>query len=361
MSRSEARAAPVKNILIIKTGALGDVLRTSSILAGLRSEYPVGRIEWVTAPAAADLVRSQAEVDGLHLLEPGDDGALEALGDELERTSWDWVISLDDERPLCALATRLGRARLSGACLDQEGQRAYTADVGPWFDMGLLSVHGKQEADRLKIENRCSHPKIYAEMLGIPMGRTELPLEEALLARAAARVGRQKNGLLIGLNTGAGGRWTSKQLPVERVVALVSALRDSLGEMTGFVILGGRDEASRNRAIIDGLSLQAPPIAVIDPGVENSLLEFAAIINSLDLLITSDSLALHLGVARRVPIVAFFAPTSAAEIELYGLGEKVCSTSTDYCSYSPAADNSSITAERLAEAAARVLSMRQTT
>ena len=29
-----------------------------------------------------------------------------------------------------------------------EGRRAYTADVAPWFDMGLLSVHGKEEADR---------------------------------------------------------------------------------------------------------------------------------------------------------------------------------------------------------------------
>ena len=53
--------------------------------------------------------------------------------------------------------------------------------------------------------------------------------------------------------------------------------------------------------------------------------------------------------------MAFFAPTSAAEIELYGLGEKVASTAPDYCSYRADADNASITAERLCAAVLRVL------
>jgi heptosyltransferase-2 len=83
------------------------------------------------------------------------------------------------------------------------------------------------------------------------------------------------------------------------------------------------------------------------------LLDFAALIDLCDVLITSDSLAMHVGVARDVRTVAFFAPTSAAEIELYGLGEKVVSTSSDYCSYRPDADTSSLTPERIAAAALR--------
>jgi heptosyltransferase-2 len=73
------------------------------------------------------------------------------------------------------------------------------------------------------------------------------------------------------------------------------------------------------------------------------------------LLVTSDSLALHMAVSLNRPLVAFFAPTSAAEIELYGLGEKVWSTAADYCSYKAEADNSSLTTERLSEAVLRVL------
>jgi heptosyltransferase-2 len=48
--------------------------------------------------------------------------------------------------------------------------------------------------------------------------------------------------------------------------------------------------------------------------------------------------------------VAFFAPTSAAEIELYGRGGKVVSTAHDACSYRRDADTSSLTPERISAA-----------
>jgi heptosyltransferase-2 len=96
-------------------------------------------------------------------------------------------------------------------------------------------------------------------------------------------------------------------------------------------------------------------VRLADAGVDNALLDFAALIGLCRLLITSDSLALHVALARNVRCVAFFAPTSAAEIELYGLGEKVVSSAPDYCSYKPDADTSTLTTERIAEAALRQL------
>ncbi|MEM9382923.1 MAG: glycosyltransferase family 9 protein, partial [Planctomycetota bacterium] len=168
--------------------------------------------------------------------------------------------------------------------------------------------------------------------------------------------------LVVGLNTGAGGRWTSKGLPVERVAAFAGGLaaavaaaeeERSAGPGVAFVVLGGPAERERNAEIlagIEGLGLRA-----VDGGTDNSLTEFAAIVGRCGLLLTSDSLALHLGVATETPIVAFFAPTSAAEIELYGLGEKVVSTSPDYCSYARDADRSTLTVERLVAASLRVL------
>ena len=72
-------------------------------------------------------------------------------------------------------------------------------------------------------------------------------------------------------------------------------------------------------------------------------------------MLTSDSLALHLGLAMEVPTVSFFAPTSAPEIDLFGLGEKVASTAPDYCSYRRDVDRSTLTVERLLDASLRVL------
>ena len=327
-------------ILILKTAALGDVLRTTAILPGLAQRHPGVPISWLTAPSAFDLIRTHplvAEVVAREQIPPRD---------------WIRVISLDDEEEMCALASRLRTARLSGAHLGPDGRRAYTPDVAPWFDMGLLSVHGKAEADRLKLANQKSQPRIYAEMLGIEMGKPALHLPES--ARAAAR--ELPGDLpLVGLNTGAGGRWAGKQLPVERTVELAGAIAKAKQGKVRFLVLGGAAEAERNRAIVAGLRAHPARPEFVDAGTDHPLLDFAALIERCMLLVTSDSLALHMGIALGRRIVVFFAPTSAAEIELYGLGEKVLSTSSDYCSYRPDADNSTLTVERLLPACLRQL------
>jgi heptosyltransferase-2 len=346
-------------IALIKTGALGDVLRTTSILPGLAARYPRLELAWVTAPAARELVERHPRVARVVCVEPKDAAALRALGARLSAEAFERVLSLDDEHELCRLASTLAGGPppgvVSGAYLDAAGERRYTPDVAPWFDMGLLSVHGKARADRLKLENRESHPAIYARMFGIAMGEPELALpDEALeFARSfAERTALATNRPVVGLNTGAGGRWESKRLPEERVVELVQRLHRGRRGHVAFLLLGGPEEAARNAAIRARLSSK---VHLVDGGTDNPIPCFAALVGLTDVLVTSDSLALHVAIARRVPVVAFFAPTSAAEIELYGRGEKVVSTAPDYCSYRPDADNQSITAERVAEAVERVL------
>jgi len=350
----------VTRIAILKTGALGDVLRTTSILPGLAARYPRLEVTWVTAPAAADLVRGNARVARVLTVDPRDPAAIAGLGDALADEAFDRVLSFDDEVDLCRLATRLAggdvHAHVSGAYLDDAGERRYTPDVAPWFDMGLLSAHGKEEADRRKVANRDSHPAIFARMLGVAMGEPELGLEDDAVAFAAdfaERTSLSARGPVVGLNTGAGGRWESKKLPVERVAELVRGLHAAREGRVGFLLLGGPDEQERNAAILAAAG--GDGVHLVDGGTQNPLPRFAALVDRLDALVTSDSLALHVAVARRVPIVAFFAPTSAAEIELYGRGEKVQSTAPDYCSYRADADNATITAERLQAATLRVL------
>ena len=347
-------------ILILKTAALGDVLRTTSILPGLAACHPGARITWVTAPAALDLVRTNPRLAEVLALDLRSAASLETVAARLAARRWRWVISLDDEEPLCALAARLETERLSGAHLDAQGRRVYTADVAPWFDMGLLSVHGKQEADRRKVLNTKSHPQIYAEMLGLPMGQPELVLPASSRERAqrfAQEHALDGHGPVVGLNTGAGGRWVSKQLPVDRTVELAAALARERRGRASFLVLGGDSESARNREIVAGLARHAVKPAFVDAGTDHALLDFAALVERCQLLVSSDSLALHVGIALDVRCVAFFAPTSAAEIELYGLGEKVQSTAPDYCSYRPDADNASVSVERLLPACLRQLEL----
>jgi heptosyltransferase-2 len=345
-------------ILIVKTAALGDVLRTTSILPGLRRRYPTARITWLTGRGAMDLVRFHpevAEVVGVATADPDD---LRRAAKELSARHFERILSLDEERELALLATELARGVadvVTGAHVRADGALAYTPDATPWFDLGLISVHGRAEADRLKRANRASHAELLARVAGVEPGETALPLPERSLAFAADFAERTALAAVrpvIGLNTGAGGRWESKRLPLERSVELVEELaRRGAGQRT-FLLLGGPDERERNaeleRRVRDRVRL-------VDAGVSNAPLDFAALIDGLDLLVTSDSLALHVAIARRVPVVAFFAPTSPDEIDLRGLGEKVVSLAPDAGSYRSDADTSTLTVERLAAAVERVL------
>lgn len=353
-----AMATPAQEILILKTAALGDVLRTTSILPGLAARAPHARVVWVTAPSARPLVERHRLVSEVIDFESRAVGSADRLLEKLAPRRFEWVISLDDEEPLCRIASGVSAARLSGAFLAPSGQRTYSDDVEPWFGMGLLAKAGKAEADRRKIENTRTHPEILATMLGLAPGKPELPLDPAearWAAEFAARVELHGFGPVIGLNTGAGSRWKTKELRIEELEAVVVALSERFARRITFVLLGGRDEASRNAEIARRLASLAPAPRVIDAGSDNSLSRFAAIVARLDFLLTSDSLAMHVAIARDVPLVVFFAPTSAAEIELYGLGEKVWSTAPDYCSYRVDADNSTITAARLLPAIERTL------
>jgi heptosyltransferase-2 len=186
------------------------------------------------------------------------------------------------------------------------------------------------------------------------MGKPALQLPESSRAFGRSFADRHRlheRGALVGLNTGAGGRWVSKQLSVERTIELAEALHTALEGRATFLVMGGGPEAERNRAILDGLARSPLGVRSVDAGCDNALLDFAALVAECDLVVTSDSLALHMAIAQDVRVVAFFAPTSAAEIELYGLGQKIHSTAPDYCSYKPDADNSTITVPRLREAA----------
>ena len=72
---------------------------------------------------------------------------------------------------------------------------------------------------------------------------------------------------------------------------------------------------------------------LVDTGCDNSLLEFAAIVDLCDLVVTADTLALHIATALEKKIVALFGPTSISEIELYSRGIKLSSPAGCKCFY----------------------------
>jgi heptosyltransferase-2 len=312
------------DIIIIKLGAIGDVIRTTAILPGLREKYKNCRIDWAVRRLSSDVLKNNRMIDNVYMIE-----------DFRPRKSYDLAISLDDEDEACRLASKIDAKKIVGAYM-KNGKRAYTDDSSLWFDMGLISGFGKKKADELKAKNKKTHPEIMYKILGLKyrkqepilgLGRKELDFGK----KFAEKHDIKKSDIAIGINTGAGGRWEDKKLSVGDTAKLIGKL--SRIKNSKIILFGGPEETERNKKIIE-----AAGTGITDAGCNNPLMEFASLVNLCDVLVTSDSLALHIGIAMKKKVVCFFYPTSAAEIELYGRGIKIIGKGKDYCSYKAKCD-----------------------
>ena len=332
------------HILILKTGALGDVVRTSYFCAPLREKFGVNtRISWYTAPEAIPLLRFNPLIDDIW-----------SAPNQLQGCHFDRVFSLDDELAVAELASTTDHRTITGVYIDATGQRTYSEDSSVWFDMGLLSKFGKEKADKLKRMNQRGHAEIFSTIFQTEFPRPRFfgnPLyDEGVNAR------RRNSAVRVGINAFAGKRWPAKALKPSELSMLLPKLNDiarSLKVEMDIFLYGMGDDYLSNKSLAMAQNTTEGNVSAID--TSDSPLFLSAHVKSLDLLISSDSLALHLAIGQQVPFVAFFAPTSAAEIDSFGLGEKILSLTNDYCSYRPDADNSTLTAERLSRSAHVIL------
>ena len=314
------------NILIIKLAAIGDVLRTTAVLPALKEKYPDCSISWVTENKSFDILKNNEFIDKIYLID-------EDLKEKLKDVVFDSIISLDDDAKVCNLSSSLNSKKIIGAYL-KDGKKAYTEDSAQWFDMGLISRFGKEKADELKALNKKTYQEILFNILNINHEKYKihkpilnLQKEDLKFAKAFAEKNNiERKDLVIGINTGAGGRWQDKKLSIEKTAELIDKL--NVESKVKLILFGGPEETKRNEKI-----KQKTKTEIIGAGCHNSLMEFASLVNLCKILITSDSLALHIGVALKKKVVVFFGPTSNAEIMLYNKGKKIIPKTGCLCCY----------------------------
>jgi heptosyltransferase II len=326
------------NILIIKYGALGDVIRTSYFLEGLYKKFNFKiKIFWLTEYRAYDLLRFNPFIDeiftNISIQSPD-------IFKRLAQIKFDWILSLDDE--LYFNLNQLNYKKITGLYKDDTNIYTYTEDVARWFDMGIVSKFGKTEADILKKRNKLTHNQIFEKILNIQIEKPIFFNSKIIKIKIKRWVSSYKKNTIIGLNLHAGRRWKSKSLPKPEAIKLINFLIEN---NYFCFILGGIDDYNYNSKILKEIKFNKR-VVLIEP---MPILEFAALIAELDLLISSDSFALHLAISQKVKNISFFAPTSANEIDTFNTGYKIESLSEDYCNYKSDADNSTITAERIIE------------
>lgn len=302
-------------ILIIKLDAIGDVLRTTSILQPLKKKYPSSYIQWCTRQNASDLFKNNSLVDEVITIE--DDAPF-----RIKAESYDIVINLDTSKISSAIATCTTAKQKIGFVLNKMGYvEPATAASNVWLEMSAF--------DQFKKENKKSNQQLMYEILDL-----SLPVEKPIIILSKKEKDKisEKNFLkeinpkksILGLNVGIGTKWPSKGWPLSRWKELIEKLSTSYYNL---LLLGGPEEVG---AIIQ---LKKEYNFLIDTGCDNSLFEFAAIVDLCDLVITADTLALHIATALDKKIIALFGPTSLAEIELYGKGIKLSSPDGCNCYY----------------------------
>ncbi len=301
-------------ILIIKLGALGDVLRTTSLLPALRRTHSPCTITWMTRAGAMPLLANNPQIDQLMALRIED-----VLG--LEAVEHDLAINLDKDPEALGLMRRVRARRRMGFAPHEPTGKLTIANEASLHALRL----GLDDELKFRLGDK-TYPQIVAEMAEVEYRGEEYTLELAPGSpeRAHARLEQMceseglDRGFVLGLNTGTGSAFPTKQWTAEGFADLARQFLARHPEAL-CLLLGGEAERDFNERVRE----LAASHRLLDGGCGNTMEEFFALVDACDAVVSSDSLGMHVAIARRVPTVALFGPTAAQEVDLFGRGEKI--------------------------------------
>ncbi|HLG59279.1 MAG TPA: glycosyltransferase family 9 protein [Vicinamibacterales bacterium] len=287
------------HVLIVKLNATGDVVRTTALLRRLQ-----GEITWVTAKTNMELL------EGAH-------AHLRCFAWEqrelaLERR-YDLVINLEDEIETASFVGQVEHARTFGAYLNGTGAVAYTDDSHRWFDLSLISVHGRRRADELKLLNRHTYQELVFEGLGL-----RFEGEQYLLPSPAST-------------------------PLSGDVA-IAPVAGPVWPMKGWVYY----DQLKEKLEATGLRVNVLPRRA-------TLLEHMGDVSNHRCLVGGDSLPMHLALGTDTPCVTLFNCTSPWEIHDYGIQTKIVSPLLEKFFYQRGNDSAATSAITLDEVYAAVM------
>jgi ADP-heptose:LPS heptosyltransferase len=298
-------------ILIIKLAAIGDVLRTTTLLHGLKKKYTQSHITWLTDEGSLPVLVGNPMIDRLITFD------LESYI-RLTVEEFDILICLDKEIRGTALAEKVKAQKKFGFIFDKIGNiKPINPGAEYNFILGL--------SDELKFKkNTKTYPELIYETCEIYSDKSydyiyNLSEDVKVWARnKLLNLGVDFSLPIIGFNTGAGGIFAEKAWTMDGYAKLAELIKKEMNAQ--ILLLGGPNEKERNRKI-----KEISRVDMIDTGCDNTITQFAGIVSLCNLMITGDTLAMHIAIALKVPILLIIGSTSATEIELYGRGIKIVS------------------------------------
>lgn len=244
--------------------SLGDVLRTTPILYALKELYPDSHITWVGDERARALLEGNPLINRLLIWDS-------FVGFQLLAERFDIAINLEKIAGLCAIANKINAWKKIGFRFD-EAVGAYNVFEGAEYALDMCNDPS------LKDKNDKSWQEILVETVGAKWNEQPYVLGYKPKAKPIYD---------IGFNHQVGTKFPEKAWPQYKWKELERIL--------------GEKEMS--------ISWQQ--------GLAN-LYEYMEWIASCKILISSDSLGLHIALAFGIPVVGLFGPTSVKEVYFYG-------------------------------------------
>jgi len=269
----------VNRILIVKLSAFGDVVQTLPLLHGLREAFPSATIGWAVQRSFAPLLQGHPLIDNVHVLASKKLGPCLRLGSELRAASYDVVL---DAQGLfvSSLVSRLSNApRRIGYNWRREGNHL------------LMTDSSVEATDRAHMVEKILR-------LGDAIGARRVPfLKDDFLASRPTPVPADGDSKRIAALV-VGASVASKTLSPEHWARVSTQLyEDGLSS----VLIGGPQEHAIGEKI-DQLT-EHPVTNLVG---KTSFSELAGVLSHSDVVVSSDTGALHLAVAVGVPTVGLF-------------------------------------------------------
>jgi ADP-heptose:LPS heptosyltransferase len=299
---------PVKEkILIIKLGAAGDVIRTTPLLVYLKKHFPLAKIYWITytpvvVPADVDVVLKY-DVENITFL---------------KSVEFDYAFNLDKDKDACALLNQIDSKVKKGFILKEGIPYPADNDAVHKYFTGIF--------DDIGLKNTKSYPEEIFEVCGFKYSGEKYILSNFSRYKEDWKIDYTKK--VVGLNTGCGGRWTSRLWADENWISLAKKLSEQGYEV---VFLGGEQEDQKNTAFAKASGGKYLGHFHLE--------KFINLVDQCNLVVTGVTMAMHITIGLCKKIVLLNNIFNRSEFELFGLGEILEPEKKCKCFYSPVCIN----------------------
>ena len=278
----------LQSILIVRLGAMGDILHSLPGAASLKHSFPAARITWVVEPKWVPLLRGNGFIDRFVLFRRNEPGTWKRTREELRADRYDLAVDFQGLAKSALIAHLAGPERIAGFGTGVVRERA----AGLFYSsrIGSDAVHVVDQALDLAAGAGASN---LVRAFPLPPGEPEGRLPDVPFALASPLAG-----------------WASKQWPLEYYQELAQLLRTRL-DMP--LVLNG-----------------APGAVPVVPGMERHESGIPGLIDATRraaLVIGVDSGPLHLAAALNKSGAAIFGPTDPVRNGPYGGDFQVFRTS----------------------------------